>query len=157
MRASSSRRRPAKHRGRSSIAPKRSGRFLDWTTGAARALGRSRVDVGDEEFEALVGQALDSIPARLARSMQNVAVLVEAEPPPDGPELLGLYEGIPLTSRDGWYAGVLPDRITIFRGPILRRCSSYAEVVEEVRVTVVHEVAHHFGIDDDELHDLGYG
>jgi len=115
------------------------------------------VDVGDEEFEALVGQALDSIPARLARSMQNVAVLVEAEPPPDGPELLGLYEGIPLTSRDGWYAGVLPDRITIFRGPILRRCSSYAEVVEEVRVTVVHEVAHHFGIDDDELHDLGYG
>jgi len=115
------------------------------------------VEIADEEFEALVAQALDSIPAGLSRQMQNVAVLIEAEPPADGPTLLGLYEGIPLTARDTWYAGVLPDRITIFRGPILRRCSSYAEVVEEIRVTVVHEVAHHFGIDDDELRDLGYG
>jgi predicted Zn-dependent protease with MMP-like domain len=114
------------------------------------------VDVSAEEFEDLVGQALDTIPARLAHAMQNVVVLVEPEPPDDDPDLLGLYEGVPLTERDGWYAGVLPDRITIFRGPVLRLCSTYAEVVEEVRVTVVHEVAHHFGIDDDELHDLGY-
>jgi len=113
--------------------------------------------VTPEEFEELVGDALDTIPTRLARAMSNVVVLVEAEPPPDQPGLLGLYEGVPLTARDGWYAGVLPDRITIFRGPILRRARTYQEAVEEVRVTVVHEVAHHFGIDDDELEDLGYG
>ncbi len=109
-----------------------------------------------DEFDELVGRALDSIPAGLARAMDNVALVVEAEPPPGQEGLLGLYEGIPLTSRDGWYAGVLPDRITIFRGPILRACSSYEQAVEEVRVTVVHEIAHHFGIDDDELDDLGY-
>ena len=109
-----------------------------------------------EEFEELVGRALDTIPARLAAAMDNVVVVVEAEPPDGQDGLLGLYEGIPLTQRDGWYAGVLPDRITIFRGPILRRCRTYEEAVEEVRVTVVHEVAHHFGIDDDELDELGY-
>jgi predicted Zn-dependent protease with MMP-like domain len=112
--------------------------------------------VTPEEFEELVGQALDTIPARLAAAMDNVVVVVEAEPPPGQEDLLGLYEGIPLTQRDGWYAGVLPDRITVFRGPILRRCRTYAEAVEEVRVTVVHEIAHHFGIDDDELDELGY-
>ncbi len=110
-----------------------------------------------EEFDDLVGQALDSIPTRLARVMDNVAVLVEDEPPVDGPELLGLYEGIPLTERDHWYAGVLPDRITVFAGPLMRRCASREEIVEQVRITVVHEVAHHFGIDDEELDELGYG
>jgi predicted Zn-dependent protease with MMP-like domain len=115
------------------------------------------VDVSEAQFEELVGQALDSIPAGLARAMQNVVVLVEPEPPDSGMSLLGVYEGVPLTERDHWYAGVLPDRITIFRGPITRMCSTYEEVVEQVRVTVVHEVAHHFGIDDDELRDLGYG
>jgi predicted Zn-dependent protease with MMP-like domain len=109
-----------------------------------------------EEFEELVGQALDTIPARLAAAMDNVVVVVEPEAPPGQEGLLGLYEGIPLTQRDGWYSGVLPDRITIFRGPILRRCRTHAEAVEEVRVTVVHEIAHHFGIDDDELDELGY-
>ncbi len=112
--------------------------------------------MSEGRFDELVGLALDSIPARLAAAMDNVVVMVEAEPPDDEPGLLGLYEGIPLTERDGWYAGVLPDRITVFRGPILRRCRTEAEVVEEVRVTVVHEVAHHFGIDDDELDELGY-
>ena len=110
----------------------------------------------DVEFEELVALALDTIPARLATAMDNVVVVVEAEPPPGQAGLLGLYEGIPLTARDGWYAGVLPDRITIFRGPILRCCTTYAEAVEEVRVTVVHEVAHHFGIGDDQLDELGY-
>ena len=103
-----------------------------------------------------MGLALDTIPAPLAAAMDNVVVVVEAEPPADQPGLLGLYEGIPLTRRDGWYAGVLPDRITIFRGPILRGCATYGQALEEVRVTVVHEVAHHFGIDDDELGELGY-
>ena len=103
-----------------------------------------------------MADALDQIPERLAKFIDNVAVFVEDEPPDDVPGLLGLYEGIPLTARDGWYAGVLPDRITIFAGPLMRRCATQDEVVEQVRITVVHEVAHHFGIDDDELDELGY-
>lgn len=114
------------------------------------------VDVGEQEFERLVSEALDSIPPELGRLMSNVAVLV-ADDPPEGQDLLGLYEGVPLTERDGWYAGVLPDTITIFRRPILRICTTREQVVDEVRITVIHEVAHHFGIDDDELHDLGWG
>jgi predicted Zn-dependent protease with MMP-like domain len=115
------------------------------------------VQVSEEQFEELVGRALDTIPARLAQAMQNVVVLVADEPPSGDPHLLGIYEGVPLTSRDSGYAGVLPDRITIFRGPISRYSRTYDEIVEQVRITVVHEVAHHFGIDDAELHDLGYG
>ena len=115
------------------------------------------LDVSAVEFEDLVGRALDEVPPELAALMDNVAVFVEDEPPPEDPDLLGYYEGTPLTERDSMYAGVLPDRIMIFRGPILRMCETAAEVVEEVRITVVHEIAHHFGIDDDRLHDLGYG
>lgn len=110
-----------------------------------------------EEFEELVAEALDRIPPELTRLMDNVAVFVEDEPAPGDPELLGLYEGTPLTDRGEWYAGVLPDRITIYRGPTLRMCESREEVVEETEITVVHEVAHHFGIDDERLHALGYG
>jgi predicted Zn-dependent protease with MMP-like domain len=84
-------------------------------------------------------------------------VFVEDEPPADDPDLLGWYEGTPLTERGSWYGGVLPDRIVVFRGPLLRMCADRDELVEEVRITVVHEIAHHFGIDDDRLHDLGYG
>ena len=111
--------------------------------------------VDSAEFERLVGEALDAIPPELGRLMSNVAVLVEDEPPP-GEDLLGLYEGVPLTERDGWYSGVLPDTITIFRMPILRICETESDVVDEVRTTVVHEVAHHFGIDDEELDELGW-
>jgi predicted Zn-dependent protease with MMP-like domain len=110
-----------------------------------------------EAFEDLVSRALDEIPAGLAELMDNVAVFVEDDSPPDGPDLLGLYEGTPLTERDSGYAGVLPDRILIFRRPILSICRTPEDVVREVRITVVHEIAHHFGIDDDRLHDLGYG
>ncbi|MER7411797.1 MULTISPECIES: metallopeptidase family protein [Streptomyces] len=114
-----------------------------------------------EEFEELVAQALDRIPPELTRLMDNVAVFVEDEPPADDPELLGLYEGTPLTERGEWYAGVLPDRITIYRGPTLRmvaRENGGRELaVEEIEITVVHEIAHHFGIDDARLHTLGYG
>jgi predicted Zn-dependent protease with MMP-like domain len=115
------------------------------------------LDIPASEFDDLVSQALDEVPPELAALMDNVAVFVEDESQPGGPELLGLYEGIPLTERDSMYAGVLPDRILIFRGPILRSCETAEEVVEEVRITVVHEIAHHFGIDDDRLHELGYG
>jgi predicted Zn-dependent protease with MMP-like domain len=106
-------------------------------------------------FDELVSDALDAIPPSLTAAMDNVVVLVE-EVHPDDPHLLGLYEGVALTSRDTTYGGLLPDRITIFRAPILELCSSEDEVVDEVLITVVHEIAHHFGIDDDRLHDLGW-
>lgn len=114
------------------------------------------LDISEDEFEPLVEAGLASIPRELARVMRNIAIFVEDESPDDGPELLGLYEGVPLTERGDWYAGVQPDRITIFRLPILRMCHSREEVVDEVRRTVVHEVGHHFGIDDERLHELGY-
>ena len=112
------------------------------------------ITVSPEQFEELVGEALDSIPEVLARQMRNVAVVVEPEAPYAG--LLGLYEGVPLTGRGEWYSGVLPDRITIYRAEILKICHSYEDVVREVRTTVIHEVGHHFGIDDDRLHELGW-
>src|SRR6478609_1393726 len=111
----------------------------------------------DDEFEEAVGEALDLIPDELARLMSNVAVLVDDEPPADEPDLLGLYEGTPLTERDAWWdAGSLPDRITIFKGPLIRLCGDREELLDEIAVTVVHEVAHHFGISDDRLHELGW-
>ncbi|MDG4763126.1 metallopeptidase family protein [Solwaraspora sp. WMMD406] len=120
-------------------------------------MDRVPVEMSRERFEDLVGEALDEVPAQLLRLMNNVVILVEDESPDGGPELLGLYEGHALTSR-GWdYAGVLPDRIFIFRNPILRICHSEAEVIDEIAVTVVHEIAHHFGIDDERLHALGWG
>jgi predicted Zn-dependent protease with MMP-like domain len=89
-------------------------------------------------------------------AMSNVVVLVE-DIHPDNDHLLGLYHGVALTERTSYYSGVLPDRITIYRIPILRICSSEDDVVAQVRVTVVHEIGHHFGIDDATLHDLGWG
>jgi len=109
------------------------------------------------EFEDAVRDALDEVPPELTALMDNVVVLVEDEPP-DGEDLLGLYEGTPLTERgESWATGSLPDRITIFRLPTLEICVDREEVVEEVAVTVVHEIAHHFGIDDERLHELGWG
>ena len=114
------------------------------------------IDVSRERFEALVDQALDDIPDELTQLVRNVVVLVEDEPPEDEPDLLGLYDGVAMTERDGSYGLELPDRIFIFRNPLLDMCESEEELVDEVRITVVHEVAHHFGIDDDRLHELGY-
>jgi len=115
------------------------------------------VEMGREEFEEAVADALDTLPPELTVLMDNVVILVEDDAPPGEEDLLGLYEGTPLTERDGgWAAGSLPDRITIFRRPTLDLCESREEVVEEVQVTVVHEIAHHFGIDDDRLHELGW-
>lgn len=112
------------------------------------------VDVDEDEFGRLVEAALDGIPPELGRLMRNVAVVVEDEG--FSPNLLGLYHGIPLTRRTTSYAGVLPDTITIYRLPIIRRCRTLEDVVHQVRVTVVHEVAHHFGISDERLHELGW-
>jgi predicted Zn-dependent protease with MMP-like domain len=102
----------------------------------------------------MVIMALDDLPEDLGRLMRNVAVTVEHDPGPPG--LLGLYQGIPLTSRSTYYAGVLPDRITIYRHAICAVCHTEAEVADQVRRTVVHEVAHHFGITDDRLSELGW-
>jgi predicted Zn-dependent protease with MMP-like domain len=115
------------------------------------------IEVSPQRFEQLVAAAVDTIPENLARYIENVAIVIEDDAPPEDPHLLGLYEGIPLTQRDSWYIAALPDRIRIFRMPILRMCQTQAEVVREVYITVVHEIAHHFGIDDDTLHDLGVG
>ncbi len=114
------------------------------------------IEVSAVEFEDLVAQALDLIPQELAAALTNVVVVVADEPPADEPDLLGLYTGIPLTERDSSYAGALPDQIIIFRLPTLEMCDSFDEVIDEVRITVVHEIAHHFGIDDERLHELGY-
>ncbi len=114
------------------------------------------VEVSPERFEELVADAIDGIPDELARLMDNVAVFVEDTSLQRG--LLGLYHGIPLTQRDAGYAGmVMPDRITIYRLAICAMCQDEDAVVDQVRITVVHEVGHHFGISDARLHELGYG
>jgi predicted Zn-dependent protease with MMP-like domain len=127
-------------------------------SGLARTPDNVRMPVEMERaaFEVLVDQALDGIPDELADLVRNLVVLVEDDPPADDPTLLGLYDGVALTERYGDYGMELPDRIFIFRNPLLDMCESEEELVDEVRITVVHEVAHHFGIDDDRLHDLGY-
>jgi predicted Zn-dependent protease with MMP-like domain len=108
------------------------------------------------EFEGLVADALDTVPPELTAAMDNVVVLVEGRHP-EVPDLLGLYEGVALTERTSDYGGVLPDRITIYQDAIEDVCADRDEVVHEVAVTVVHEIAHHFGIDEETLHDLGWG
>jgi predicted Zn-dependent protease with MMP-like domain len=114
------------------------------------------VEMSRERFEELVAQALDTVPEELTRLIDNCVVLVEDDAPADDPDLLGLYDGVPLTERDSTYSMAVPDRILIFRNPTLEMCETEDEIVEEVRITVVHEIAHHFGIDDDRLHELGY-
>ena len=113
------------------------------------------LDVSRRRFGELVDDALDSIPAELLRLLDNVVVQV-ADEHPDDPDLLGLYEGIALTDRGSDYTFALPDTITVFRLPILATCADEAEVAREVAITVVHELGHHFGIDDERLHELGW-
>ena len=113
-----------------------------------------------EEFEKLVERALDDLPPEFLELLDNVAVLVEdwpdySTPLAGGGTLYGLYEGVPLTERGTLYSGALPDRITIFRGPLERDFPPEA-LRDQVRVTVVHEIAHHFGFDDDQLDNLGW-
>jgi predicted Zn-dependent protease with MMP-like domain len=125
--------------------------------GVAGTMAGMPVEMTRDRFEELVSDALDEVPEELLDLMDNVVVLVEDDPDGGDPNLLGLYEGHALTSR-GWdYSGVLPDRITIYRNPTLRVCENEDDVVEEVATTVVHEIAHHFGIEDDRLHELGWG
>jgi predicted Zn-dependent protease with MMP-like domain len=107
------------------------------------------------EFEDLVADALDQLPPEVAAHFRNVAVLVVDEHP-DDPHLLGLYEGVPLTER-GYYAGALPDRISLFRIPLCLLAADLDDLVREIGVTVVHEFGHHMGLDEHRLHELGWG
>jgi predicted Zn-dependent protease with MMP-like domain len=119
--------------------------------------------VSREEFEALVEEALEQLPGEFKEALDNVAVMVEEEPSdedlegvgidPDDPErdeLFGLYQGTPITERDSFYSA-LPDRVLIYRGPILRECDTRREVIREIRETVQHELGHYFGLEEDEL------
>ena len=106
------------------------------------------------EFEGYVADALDELPPELAAQFDNVVVVVEDEHE-DEPDLLGLYEGVALTEREH-YAGALPDRISLYRIPLCLLAEDLDHLLEEIAVTVVHEFAHHVGIDDDRLHELGW-
>ncbi len=109
--------------------------------------------IGLEEFEGYVADALDGLPPELGGLLENVVVVIAGRSRQRG--LLGLYEGVPLTERGSGYTMVLPDKITIFRGPLERACRSPAEITREVRITVVHELAHHLGFEEERLDDLG--
>jgi predicted Zn-dependent protease with MMP-like domain len=113
------------------------------------------IALSDSEFEELVGEALDTIPPELLRAMDNVVILVEPHRPTE--DLDGLYQGVALTERTTYYSGHVPDTITIYRGPIRAQAGTVDEAREQVAITVVHEIAHHFGIDDDHLDEWGWG
>jgi predicted Zn-dependent protease with MMP-like domain len=132
--------------------PRRPRRASQYCRGSSRVAVR----MSQQRFDELVSDALDLIPPELASAIDNVVVLVE-DRNPDEPDLLGLYHGVALTERDSWYAGSLPDTITIYREALLEVCEDEKEVVDEVAITVIHEIAHHFGIDDERLHELGWG
>ena len=111
---------------------------------------------GGDGFERLVAEAVASLPEWVRDRLENVEVLVEEEPPQDDPELLGLYEGVPLTERGLDYFGVLPDRVVLFRSTIEAEAGEDPEELKRViRDTVIHEMAHFFGISDERLHELG--
>jgi predicted Zn-dependent protease with MMP-like domain len=112
------------------------------------------VRMSAEEFEGLVETALDGIPDALGKLMDNVAVVVDDQSPPGN--LFGLYQGVPLTQRGNHYSASAPDRITIFMATICAAASNREQVVAQVRKTVIHEVGHHFGIDDRRLSELGW-
>ena len=114
------------------------------------------VEMDPVAFDRLVEEALDSLPAEIIARVQNVVVLIEEHAPPEDPDLLGVYDGVALTERAANHAGDLPDRILLFRHNLLALCETPDQLADEVRITVVHEIAHHFGIDDARLDELGY-
>ena len=125
-----------------------------------RVLYNPPMRVPPEEFEALVEQALAGLPEEWAELLDNVAVMVEEEPDPEdleamgmdpGEDLLGLYQGVPLDQRDTFYMGALPDRVILYRGPILRACDNRRDVIREIRDTLVHELGHHFGMEEEDM------
>ena len=114
------------------------------------------MDIGEEDFYALVEEALATLPEELIDDLENVAIVVEDEPE-DGSETLGVYEGTALTERDSSWFGMLPDRGVLFRGPLSRMCEDEDDLFEEIAITLVHEIGHYHGIDEERLHELGWG
>lgn len=114
------------------------------------------MDISEARFAELVEAAFAAIPGELTGLLDNVALFIEDDPPADDPDLLGYYDGVALTERDTTYGGVLPDRIVVIRSTTLELCENENDVVREVGITVAHEIAHHFGLDDERLHALGY-
>lgn len=126
------------------------------------------IEISEAEFEEAVRDGLDEVPTQLLDILDNVAFFIEDEPgsehadpglsPEENAELLGIYLGTPLTERgEGWAMGALPDRIVLFRGPLTRMCRDMDELREEIAITIVHEAGHHVGIDEERLHELGWG
>ena len=115
------------------------------------------LDVSREDFEVLVGEELDTLPDDVVEGLVNVAILIQDRPDDGSLDLLGLYDGISLTRRSQYGFGELPDRILIFREPLLMICATFEELREQVHVTLVHEIAHFYGIDDAKLDELGWG
>ena len=114
------------------------------------------MDIGEEDFYALAEEALATLPEELLDDLDNVAIVVEDEPE-DGSEILGVYEGTALTERDSSWFGMLPDRVVLFRGPLSRMCEDEDDLFEEIAITLVHEIGHYHGIDEERLHELGWG
>ena len=114
------------------------------------------VEISEERFAELVEAAFDAVPVELAVLLDNVVLFIEDDAPADDPDLLGLYDGIPLTERDTSYGGAMPDRIFVYRNPTLAICDTEAEVIEEGGNTVGHESAHHCGSEGDRRQELGY-
>lgn len=120
--------------------------------------------ISDDEFDRAVAEALDGVPERFKSVLDNIAITVADEPEPrelgtmedPGGELLGLYQGVPLTRRTTGYSGVMPDIITVFKGPHERACRTRGQLIAQIRTTVLHEIGHYFGFDDEYLHAHGY-
>lgn len=115
------------------------------------------MQITDEKFDELVDEALGAMPTELVEMIVNCAVQIVDEAPVEEPDLLGLYEGIPLPERDSSYIAAVPDVVMLFRHNLVEMCESIDELAEEIFVTLVHELAHHVGIDDARLEELGWG
>ena len=114
------------------------------------------VEISDEDFEALVSDIFDSLPDDMVGDLQNVGIVVANQPPNERPRLYGLYTGHPLTSRGMYGFGELPDRITLFKNNMQEHCNTMDELRARVRITLVHEIGHYFGLDDARLQELGW-
>lgn len=114
------------------------------------------LDLDEDAFEALVADELDELPDEMIDGLENVVFVVEDRPEDGSLDLLGLYDGVALTERDAYGFGEMPDRIILYREPLLAICESVDELRDEIHVTLVHEIAHYYGIDDERLHELGW-
>lgn len=114
------------------------------------------VTFGEEAFEAIVTDELDRLPDEMVDGLDNVVFVVEDRPEDGSLDLLGLYDGVALTERDRYGFGEMPDRIILYREPLLAICANEDELRDEIHITLVHEIAHYYGIDDERLHELGW-